>query len=63
MSCHRDCNVYLNQDLEQLALAQVLSRDNRNKITLPKIDPWDDYKKCIEQCNSPSSSKKRTEKN
>ena len=64
MSCHRDCNVYLNQDLEQFALAQVLSRDMRINITPPKIDPWDNYKKCIEQCNnSISANQKRIEKN
>ena len=50
MSCHKDCNIYLNQELENTALIYAL-RNKDSKVTPLIDDAWGNYKKCIEQCN------------
>lgn len=52
MSCHRDCNVFLNQDLKSCALGYAFSRYNSNIVTYCSADLLENYKKCIEQCNN-----------
>ena len=61
MSCHRDCNIYLNQDMENCAMGHAFGGYKDNKVTHCNADAWKDYKICIEKCNNSTHTNKKKE--